>query len=388
MNSTPHKYLNNNYNSLLLDEIWGVILSMLDATSLCRVERTCVRFREVMLSSIGNSLWFLLYTSLSKNDATQQQENSWKRRYKVLRNFFTPKYDFKLISVRQTRALSISPVQSSLIAIGNDVYLDVYDMVDKEFLISKKDHSNFVWGVSIDDQNLVYAGNYENKVRIWDLNGNLKYTLENHRGDVWCIFTYKNWIVTGASSVYLWNRITKELIAELNVPSYIIYSSVCMNDNFIIAGNYANEVVVFEFPSLNLKKVLTGHTRYVRCVTLRGNIIYSASDDNTIRMWSLETLTCIKILQNKDHVLGVTTDGEKIISVGDGGCNIWNMKGELMSEIPKIFNCVELHGTTMYCGGFSGVHVFEFGHDGDFNANNNNNVFKNNDVEEGMEDDK
>jgi len=93
---------------------------------------------------------------------------------------------------------------------------------------------------------------------------------------------------------------------------------------------------------------------------LSRDYILSASNDGTVRVWSLATLDCLHILKHKGKVLGVATDNEKIVSVSDEGCKIFDMRGNLRSIIPKSFLCVALYGSLIYCGGHAGVWILDF----------------------------
>ena len=48
---------------------------------------------------------------------------------------------------------------------------------------------------------------------------------------------------------------------------------------------------------LGKTKVLEGHTKLIRSVFIKDNLIISGSYDNTIRIWDINTGNCLKVLE-------------------------------------------------------------------------------------------
>jgi WD40 repeat protein len=80
----------------------------------------------------------------------------------------------------------------------------------------------------------------------------------------------------------------------------------------------------------NLIRKLEGHNSFVRGLDVRGNRLLSASFDNTVRLWNLDTGECIKTLnEHTDHVTGVRfldAEGTKAASCSfDQTVKIWDL---------------------------------------------------------------
>lgn len=89
---------------------------------------------------------------------------------------------------------------------------------------------------------------------------------------------------------------------------------------------FMNPVVLA--PSINKECKLRGHTSVVNTVTLLGyDRLVSACNDKTARIWSLSTMTCIRVLRG--HALWVTgacglEDGRVVTASCDNSVRIWN----------------------------------------------------------------
>ena len=63
---------------------------------------------------------------------------------------------------------------------------------------------------------------------------------------------------------------------------------------------------------------LQGHTDWVYCLIAHNNILYSGSDDKTIRAWNLDTNECITALQgHTGYVSCLVVHNNRLYSVSD-----------------------------------------------------------------------
>jgi WD40 repeat protein len=85
-------------------------------------------------------------------------------------------------------------------------------------------------------------------------------------------------------------------------------------------------------PHPAILSTLEGHTHWVECVSVTpdGKRAVSASHDNTLRVWDLETGQCLKTLEgHTEHVVcvSVTPDGKRAVSAGnDHTLRVWNLE--------------------------------------------------------------
>ena len=72
---------------------------------------------------------------------------------------------------------------------------------------------------------------------------------------------------------------------------------------------------------------LRGHTGDVSCLIARNNILYSGSQDRTIRAWNLDTNECITALQGHTRVVTCLIVHNNILYSGsvDRAIRAWNL---------------------------------------------------------------
>jgi WD40 repeat protein len=105
-------------------------------------------------------------------------------------------------------------------------------------------------------------------------------------------------------------------------------------------------------------KVLQEHTEMVNSLVLRDGMLFSASDDCTITIWSLETNTCIDTL--KGHVDGVTSlalgDGVLFSASADDTIKIWNLEDNTcihtLEGHTDVVTSLALRNTTLFSSSF------------------------------------
>jgi len=100
----------------------------------------------------------------------------------------------------------------------------------------------------------------------------------------------------------------------------------------IVSGSWDNTIRIWDLDSGSCLKTLKGHTGSVKSVALTsdGKRIVSGSDDNTIRIWGVETGTCLKTLKGHRYSVSavvVTSDGKRIVSGSDDKTiRVWDME--------------------------------------------------------------
>jgi len=82
-------------------------------------------------------------------------------------------------------------------------------------------------------------------------------------------------------------------------------------------------------------QTLEGHGRGVMSVAIDGDRIVSGSDDNTIKIWDINTGGCIQTLEgHRSPVMSVAIDGDRIVSGSrDKTIKIWNTKGDCIKTL-------------------------------------------------------
>lgn len=111
-------------------------------------------------------------------------------------------------------------------------------------------------------------------------------------------------------------------------------------------GNY-NNILLFNLQTVEKYVELIGHSSYIWCIIhipdYKNNLIASASQDNTIKLWNLDTNTCETTLTG--HTNWVTTiqlfkpDPKVLISASyDHNIKFWNLEsGDCLKTLGSVF---------------------------------------------------
>jgi len=124
-------------------------------------------------------------------------------------------------------------------------------------------------------------------------------------------------------------------------------NSVCVKDNLIIGGSEDNTIRIWDINSGICLKVLEGHTHYVNSVCVKDNLIISCSWDNTIRIWDMttgicleRTSPCLKILEGHIGSVRSVCVKDNLIISGSFDKTIRITPISLFPDELKVFRCV------------------------------------------------
>ncbi|MEH1824438.1 MAG: NACHT domain-containing protein [Nostoc sp.] len=147
---------------------------------------------------------------------------------------------------------------------------------------------------------------------------------------------FSNAVIRGAdfSDVSLQNaNFTNASLAETSFTQILgsIFSVEFSPDDTLVAiGDSLGLVHLWEFPSGKKHLILRGHSSSVRSVSFSfdGQVIASASSDETVRIWNISTGECLKILKHNDRVRTVAfSPNNRILASGsfDNTVKIWDI---------------------------------------------------------------
>nr|GMD52021.1 zinc finger CCCH domain-containing protein 48 [Ipomoea batatas] len=220
-------------------------------------------------------------------------------------------------------------------------------------LTTLEGHQKVVSGIALPSgSDKLYSGSTDKTVRVWDCQSGQCAGVVNVSGEVGCMLSEGPWIFVGVTNlVKAWNAQTA---ADLNLTGPVgqVYSIVVGNDMLfagtedgILAWKFNVATNCFE-PAASLK----GHSHHVVSLVVGGNRLYSGSMDNTIRVWSLETLQCLQILTGHTSVvMSVLCWDQFLLSCSlDKTVKVWvaNESGSL--EVT--YTHQEEHGVLALCG--------------------------------------
>ncbi|KAL6004691.1 hypothetical protein ACLOJK_005246 [Asimina triloba] len=154
--------------------------------------------------------------------------------------------------------------------------------------------------------NRLYSASKDESVRIWDCQSGQCAAVANLGVEIGCMITKGPWIFVGlVNAVKAWNMETNNEIS-LGGPVGQVY---CLeaNDELLFAGSQDGSILVWKFnvgSSFEPAATLLGHNLTVVSLIVGGaQRLYSASMDNTIRVWDLGTFQCLQTLTDHTSVV-------------------------------------------------------------------------------------
>jgi F-box/WD-40 domain protein MET30 len=159
-----------------------------------------------------------------------------------------------------------------------------------------KGHTNGIMCLQFDD-NILATGSYDATIKIWNIDTCEEIrTLNGHQSGIRCIQFDDTKLISGSMdrTVKVWNWRTGECLKTF--PGHrggVI--GLHFDSNILATGSVDKTVKIWNFRD-NSTFRLTGHTDWVNAVKIDSpsRTVFSASDDCTVRLWDLDTHTCIR----------------------------------------------------------------------------------------------
>ncbi|KAI1421399.1 quinon protein alcohol dehydrogenase-like superfamily [Xylaria sp. FL1777] len=156
-------------------------------------------------------------------------------------------------------------------------------------------HANGVTCLQFDD-NMLATGSYDATIKIWNIEkGEVVRTLQGHTMGIRALQFDDRMLVSGSldGTVKIWNWRTGACINTLNHQGGVI--TVHMEGDFLASGSMDRSIKIFNFKTQQSFS-LRGHADWVNQVRLdvTSRTLLSASDDCTVKLWDLDSRTCVK----------------------------------------------------------------------------------------------
>ncbi|KAL5433287.1 hypothetical protein PMIN07_009401 [Paraphaeosphaeria minitans] len=162
-----------------------------------------------------------------------------------------------------------------------------------------KGHTNGVMCLQFDERTLI-TGSYDNTIKVWDVNAGTEIrTLRGHRLPVRCLQFDDARLITGSldGTMKVWDWKTGE--CKTTIPAHEAgVIGLHMVDKLLASGSADHTIAVHDLGTKQ-KFRLRGHEDWVNSVKidLPSRTLFSASDDQTVKLWDLDTRTCIKTFE-------------------------------------------------------------------------------------------
>lgn len=217
-------------------------------------------------------------------------------------------------------------------------------------------NASWVYGVPITPDGKTLVSHSFDEIGIWDLDsGEVVNILIGHSD---CIFSLSispdgQTLASGCldKTVKLWNIKTGKLIYTLSERADPIYSVAFSPDGKILASGGANKyktpegqattIYLWNPNTGELMGKLTGHSKRVDSLAFSpdGNVLASHSYDKTIKLWNLKSRQPIYSINTESDcctTVAITPNGENLISTGTDCIKIWSLPtGELLRTLSK-----------------------------------------------------
>ena len=157
-------------------------------------------------------------------------------------------------------------------------------------------HSNGIMCLQI-DENILITGSYDATLKVWDIESGAELrTLGGHTSGIRCLQFDDTKLISGSidRSLKVWNWRTGECISTYTGHSGGVIS-LHFDNTILASGSMDHTIKIWNFFDKSTF-VLRGHTDWVNAVKVdsASRTVFSASDDCTVRLWDLDTRSCIK----------------------------------------------------------------------------------------------
>ncbi len=178
------------------------------------------------------------------------------------------------------------------------------------------------------DGRLIASGNYDKKVRIWNMKtGRLVFTLSRHKERIYDVaFSPNGMLIASASfdgTVRLWESKTGELIQTFGGIEGGAVSVAFSPDSALVAGGGVDRIVrIWDVKAETMILSLEGHQDQVLSVEFSpdGETLVSTSSDRTVRLWDAVTGEPLATLDAGGYFVldaAFSPDGKRLSAVSD-----------------------------------------------------------------------
>jgi WD40 repeat protein len=231
-----------------------------------------------------------------------------------------------------------------------DKTLKVWDLATGRVLRTLEGHSDSVKGVALTpDGKRAVSASWDKTLKVWDLDTGLALrTLAGHSGEVTGVaVTPDGKRAVSASmdrTLKVWDLDTGLELRTLEGHHDYIWSVVVSHSNHVngvavtpdgkraVSASTDNTLKVWDLDTGRALRTLEGHSSSVEgvAVTLDGKRAVSASWDRTLKVWDLETGRALRTLEGHSREVtgvAVTPDGKRAVSASyDKTLKVWDLK--------------------------------------------------------------
>lgn len=214
----------------------------------------------------------------------------------------------------EDRITGVSVNTNYLVATTVSGSVHVWDKMNGKSIRKVKAHIGAVNDLLLFDDFFVTCGT-DSLIKIWNFENDQVKTGVGHSKSVWRMQALKDKIISASNdgTIRVWNKEGKELNLLLSLPNVIPQIHV-LNDNLLFLSS-AEIIFIYDFHANVLVQVFE-HLDRVTCFIVLGNKLISASSDNSIRIWEIDSGYLIANLSIEQKDIYTMTFHETYVFMG------------------------------------------------------------------------
>jgi F-box and WD-40 domain protein MET30 len=395
-----------NFIAALPIELSFKVLSYLDAQSLCRTaqvsklwrflsdddiiwQRMCEQHTDRRCIACGWGLSALVNPADLPIPSTLRPRTRWKYIYAsrliVERNWREGRFMAKVLTGHTNGVMCLQMDDQYLITGSYDRTARIWDIETGQLIRTLTGHTSGIRALQFDKKVLITAS-MDSTLRVWDYRtGQCLTTLTGHTDSVICLHLDKRRLASGSAdhTIRVWDFQTTTGFTLTGHCDWV--NSVKFYKTYLVSCSDDTTIRIWDLPTKTCVRTLFGHVQPVQCIQLvprssRMNfthpvrseddchpVIVSGSLDNTIRIWDIQTGTCIRTLcEHMEGVWSLAIDNLRMVSgAHDKTVKIWNKDtGECMHTLVGHngpVTCVALGDTKIASGSEDGsIRIWDF----------------------------
>lgn len=239
-------------------------------------------------------------------------------------------------------SVAFSPDGALIASGGADNVIRLWDVETHEPLGELSGHTDWVRSLVFVDSTHLASGSADGTVRLWDTQTGESTVLGRHQDAVWGVGVSPDarWLVSGGADqrVIVWDTTGSQGLIHTFARQAEAVSSIAVQGNLLASANgnpsgsgVDNSILLWDIQSHSQQAILEGHQLAVTSIALNadGNRLASASADQTVRIWDVETgqAAMPPLTGHTDAVMSVAfnPDGTVLASGGfDRTIRLWD----------------------------------------------------------------
>ena len=251
-------------------------------------------------NSYNDGDFILDHNNIKNNDNIHNEPKNYK-------NTKTFKSEDKIISLIQL-------ISGDIAAGSEDSKVRIWDINTEECILEFYELGKVHCLLEFEPNKLL-VGTSENNIGLWDLeqviitknNGKIPNSVFNFiQHDKWvnCLVKYNNrWFASASNDgkIIMWDYYERKSVFELNSDDSVL-ALIKLNDGNLCSGGDDTTIKIWDINTKTCVKCLVGHEKFVKSLCqLSNGTILSGADDTTIKVWKNNDVECACTLNEHQH---------------------------------------------------------------------------------------